>query len=116
MIFLKTISFLVLISSSSIISAQKNEPLIVETKKQKDQKSTSDKTENVRYFQQFGIMSKTHKNFKEKYGVQIVYENCVITPYMAEKAKKNNQEVAQYLTNKYGENWKKDLEITPYGL
>lgn len=107
--FFKITSILAFIISTTVISAQKYEPVILE-------KKTSDKEEKVRYFLQFGIMSKKHDKFKEKYGVHVVYENCVITSYMSEKAKKNNQQVAHYLTEKYGESWKKDLEFIPYGL
>lgn len=114
--FIKPALFLGLITISSFISAQKNEPVILETKKASHSKSVSEKHESTRYFQQFGIMSRSHESFKEKYGVNVIYENCVITPYMSEKAKKNNQKVAYYLTKKYGESWKKDLEIIPYGL
>lgn len=114
--FIKAVSILGLITFSNVIYAQNYEPVILETKKANDSKKVSDKNEKAKYFLQFGIMSKKHDRFKEKYGVHVVYENCVITAYMSEKAKKNNQEVAQYLTSKYGESWKKDLEIIPYGL
>ncbi|MCD1118616.1 FEKKY domain-containing protein [Chryseobacterium turcicum] len=112
--FFKTASLLVIIASSISVSAQQNEPVILEVKKGNDKKNVSN--EKAKYFVQFGIMSRNHDSFKQKYGVHIVYENCVITSFMSEKAKKNNQEVAQYLTKKYGESWKKDLEIIPYGL
>lgn len=111
-----TASLLIFTLTSVSISAQQYEPVILEAKKGNEKQNTSDKKEKLKYFLQFGIMSRTHDSFKEKYGVHVVYENCVITPFMSEKAKKNNQEVAQYLTKKYGESWKKDLEITPYGL
>ncbi|MFY1046870.1 hypothetical protein [Chryseobacterium sp. GP-SGM7] len=114
--FFKTTFILGLITFSTFNYAQNNEPIIIEAKKENDNKRISDKNEKVRHFIQFGIMSRTHESFKEKYGVYVAYENCVITAYMSEKAKKNNQEVALYLTNKYGESWKKDLEITPFGL
>lgn len=112
-----TTAFLVIFTLNSMsISAQQYEPVILEAKKGNEMPNSTNKNEKAKYFIQFGIMSRNHDNFKEKYGVHVVYENCVITPFMSEKAKKNNQEVAQYLTKKYGESWKKDLEITPYGL
>ncbi|MCX8534597.1 FEKKY domain-containing protein [Chryseobacterium luquanense] len=114
--FIKAASILGLITFSTFIYSQNYEPVILEVKKGNENKNVSDKNEKAKYFIQFGIMSKKHDQFKEKYGVQVVYENCVITAYMSEKAKKNNQEVAQYLTGKYGDSWKKDLKITPYGL
>lgn len=114
--FIKTIFILGLITFSIAIFAQKYEPVVLKAKKGKENKSVSDRNEDVKYFLQFGIMSRNHDQFKDKYGVGVVYENCVITTYMSEKAKKNNQEVARYLTGKYGESWKKDLEIIPYGL
>ena len=114
--FIKATFVLGLITLSTFNYAQNYEPVVLEVKKGNDSKKISDKNEKVRYFLQFGIMSKRHDKFKEKYGVNVVYENCVITTYMSDKAKKNNQEVARYLTEKYGESWKKDLEITPFGL
>ena len=114
--FFKTTSILAFSISTTVISAQEYEPIILETGKANHEKKSSDKEEKLRYFLQFGIMSRKHDKFKEKYGVHVVYENCVITSYMSDKAKKNNQEVARYLTEKYGDSWKKDLEIIPYGL
>jgi hypothetical protein len=111
-----TISFSLIIFSSISISAQEYNPVILEAKKGNENHNASNKNEKVKYFMQFGIMSRNHDSFKQKYGVHVLYENCVITPFMSEKAKKNNQEVAQYLNKKYGESWKKDLEIIPYGL
>jgi len=111
-----TVSLIIFTVTSMSISAQQYEPVILEAKKGNENHNTSNKNEKVKYFMQFGIMSRNHDSFKEKYGVHVVYENCVITPFMSEKAKKNNQEVAQYLNKKYGESWKKDLELIPYGL
>ncbi|MFL9835378.1 FEKKY domain-containing protein [Chryseobacterium terrae] len=113
---LTTLFLLIFTTTSVYVSAQQNEPVILEAKKENYKYDASDKNEKAKYFLQFGIMSRDHNSFKEKYGVLVVYENCVITPFMSEKAKKNNQEVAQFLTKKYGESWKKDLEIIPYGL
>lgn len=112
----KTVSLLIFTATSISISAQQYEPLILEAKKGNEMPNSTNKNEKGKYFIQFGIMSRNHNSFKEKYGVNVLYENCVITPFMSEKAKKNNQEVAQYLNKKYGESWKKDLEIIPYGL
>ncbi|MBM7421673.1 MULTISPECIES: hypothetical protein [Chryseobacterium] len=110
-----TVSLIIFTATSMSISAQQYEPVILEAKKGNEKPHASN-NEKVKYFIQFGIMSRNHDSFKEKYGVYVVYENCVITPFMSEKAKKNNQEISQYLTKKYGESWKKDLEIIPYGL
>lgn len=68
------------------------------------------------HFIQFGITSHNHEDFKQKYGVDIVYQNCVISPFISKLAKNNNKIIATYLTEKYGETWKKDLEVIPYGL
>lgn len=114
-----TTAYLLIFTLASVsISAQQYEyePVILEVKKGNEKPDASPKNEKAKYFLQFGIMSKNHDSFKQKYGVYVVYENCVITPFMSEKAKKNNQEVARYLTKKYGESWKKDLELIPYGL
>lgn len=68
------------------------------------------------HFIQFGIMSINHDPFKKKYGITVNYQNCVVSKYLSEKAKENNQLVAQTLTKKYGSAWKKDLGFIPYGL
>lgn len=112
----KTVSLVLFTATSISISAQEYNPVILEVKKGNEKSNASNKNEKVKYFLQFGMMSRNHNSFKEKYGVHVLYENCVITPFMSEKAKRNNQEVAQYLNKKYGESWKKDLEIIPYGL
>ena len=112
----KTVSLLIFTLTSVSISAQQYEPVILEVKKGNEKPNAPNKNEKAKYFLQFGIMSRNHDSFKQKYGVHVIYENCVITPFMSEKAKKNNQEVAQYLNKKYGETWKKDLELVPYGL
>ena len=73
------------------------------------------KAKNLQFIQ-FGIATQNHKNFTEKYGIKILYEGCVITPFLSEKATLNNKLIAEYLTKKYGENWKKDLGFLPFGL
>ena len=67
-------------------------------------------------FIKFGLISGNSKKFKEKYGIGVHYENCVITPFLQEKATLNNQILAKYLTKKFGETWKNDLEFLPLGL
>lgn len=67
-------------------------------------------------FVQFGIMSRNHESFMEKYGIQVVYQNCVISPFLSKLAQENNKAVARYLTEKYGEIWKEDLGFLPYGI
>lgn len=106
------LSFLV---CSTVISAQKKNVIITQNTGEKVQKDIRKKSHSF-YFTQFGIMSKNHTDFKNKYCVDVLYENCVISPLQSEKAKKNNREVAKYLTEKYGESWKNDLGFVPYGL
>jgi len=72
--------------------------------------------ERISYFVQFGIVAKDHKNFERKYGVEVHYQNCVISKYLSEKAKENNQRVAKKLTQRFGNSWKKDLGFLPYGV
>ncbi|MGS0748605.1 FEKKY domain-containing protein [Halpernia sp. GG3] len=43
-------------------------------------------------------------------------EGCVIDYFSSKRAKLNNTFLAQYLTNKYGKTWKKDLLSKPFGL
>ena len=67
-------------------------------------------------FVQFGIMAKNHLAFSEKFGVGVRYENCVLSPTISKDARENNKALAYYLTQKYGDTWKKELGFTPYGL
>lgn len=64
----------------------------------------------------FGIVSEDDTNFKEKYGIGVKAENCVITPYLSNLAKENNKTIANYLNKNFGTSWKADLKITPFGL
>jgi hypothetical protein len=61
-------------------------------------------------------MSRNHEEFRKKYGIAVIYQNCVISQFLSQKAKENNQLVAKTLTEKHGDNWKKDLGFIPYGL
>ena len=54
------------------------------------------------------------KPFEKKYGVRIKIENCVVMPNIQEKA--NNQILAKYLTEKFGEIWKKEIPVLPMNL
>ncbi|MCU7618195.1 hypothetical protein NZ698_13380 [Chryseobacterium sp. PBS4-4] len=72
--------------------------------------------ENSPHFMQFGIMSRNHDEFRKKYGIAVIYQNCVISQFLSQKAKENNKLVAKELTEKYGDNWKKDLGFIPFGL
>ena len=67
-------------------------------------------------FISFGIADQDFRKFKEKYGVDLKIEGCVLTSTLSKKAKENNTFLANYLTEKYGENWKKDLPFVPFGL
>lgn len=67
-------------------------------------------------FIQFGIMSKNHQIFTKKYGVQVIYENCVLSDAATKRAKENNQKVAKILNKKYGTTWQKNLGFIPFGL
>lgn len=54
--------------------------------------------------------------FKKKYGIGLIKENCVIDPISMKKARENNQRILKYLTNKYGEGWLKELKEKPFGI
>lgn len=98
---------------SGLLFAQKTEITVLT--QQKGPKSGA-KEENIPYFIQFGIMSKNHEDFKNKYHTGVFYQNCIISYEISKQAKENNLAVAKTLTEKYGDAWKKDLGIIPYGL
>lgn len=54
--------------------------------------------------------------FKEKYGIGVTKENCVIDPISFMKTKKNNQLISDYLTKKYGSDWLNELSFKPFGM
>lgn len=72
--------------------------------------------ENRLKFIHFGIAAINPKEFYEKYGISVKNEGCVITPVTSSAAEINNRIVADYLTGKFGNAWKKDLEFLPFGL
>ncbi|MBB4807499.1 hypothetical protein HNP38_002805 [Chryseobacterium defluvii] len=109
--------FLLFILFSTLSFAQKKDETRVTITTDKGEKTERTvKKEKTPHFIQFGIMSRNHESFKNKYGVDVVYENCVISPFLSKKAENNNKAVAGYLTEKHGDMWKKDLGIIPYGL
>jgi hypothetical protein len=67
-------------------------------------------------FISFGIANQNFEKFREKYGIDLKTEGCVIDSSSSKKAKKNNTFLSEYLTKKYGETWKKDLPLKPFGL
>lgn len=107
------IIFTVILSSFSLVSAQKTGQSDVKTK---EQTVKTIGNEHSPHFMQFGIMSRNHQEFSKKYGIAVLYQNCVISPFLSKKAKENNQLIAKQLTEKHGDLWKKDLGFIPYGL
>lgn len=105
-LFLFTLTF----SGSAFSQTNNDLKIVVKDKGQKVQQ------EILPHFIQFGMMSKNHEDFRNKYKIDVKYENCVISPFISKKAKENNLAIAKLLTEKYGDAWKKDLEIIPYGL
>lgn len=62
------------------------------------------------------IPQQTFALFKEQYGIGIVTENCAIDPIAFRNAKQHNQAIANYLTEKFGTEWKEDLPISILGI
>ena len=72
--------------------------------------------ENKVFFVVFGMVSNDYSDFEKKYGIKVKTENCVISPGVSKTATINNQLIAQYLNEKFQNEWKADLEIIPFGL
>ncbi|WP_054511608.1 hypothetical protein [Chryseobacterium sp. ERMR1:04] len=108
----KLFLLMIMLSFSGVSFAQKSDEVKVTIK----DKNGKRPVEVLPHFIQFGIMSKNHQDFRKKYNVDVVYQNCVISPTLSKQAEKNNLALAKDLTQKYGEAWKKDLGIIPYGL
>lgn len=54
--------------------------------------------------------------FKEKYGIGLIKENCVIDPISLKKTRENNEMIFDYLNRKYGTEWIKELKTKPFGI
>jgi hypothetical protein len=54
--------------------------------------------------------------FKEKYGIGLIKENCVVDPLSFKKARENNQMIFDYLNKKYGTDWLNELPTKPFGI
>lgn len=54
--------------------------------------------------------------FKEKYGIGVQKENCVVDPLSFKRATENNKMISDYLTKKYGEDWLNELPTKPFGI
>ena len=59
---------------------------------------------------------KEFSDFKEKYGIGLIKESCVIDPMSFKRATENNIMIADYLNKKYGEDWLKELPMKPFGI
>lgn len=63
-----------------------------------------------------GSIPEEYVKFKEKYGVGLIKENCVINPLSFEKVRNNNQMIFDFLNKKYGTDWQTELKIKPFGI
>lgn len=59
---------------------------------------------------------KEYVKFKEKYGIGLTKENCVIDPLSFKKATENNQMIFDFLNKKYGTEWQSELKTKPFGI
>lgn len=114
---LNSFLILTLVTFSTLIFAQKRtKDKSLHIKTGTDNNATVLADENSPHFMQFGIMYRNHEEFRKKYGIAVIYQNCVISQFISQKAKENNKLVAKELTEKHGDSWRKDLGFIPYGL
>jgi hypothetical protein len=59
---------------------------------------------------------KEYVDFKEKYGIGLIKENCAIDPMSFKKATENNQMIFDFLNKKYGTDWLHELKAKPFGI
>ncbi|WP_226065712.1 FEKKY domain-containing protein [Kaistella polysaccharea] len=64
----------------------------------------------------FGLATNDYSDFENKYGIKVKTENCVISPGISQIATENNKLISDYLTSKYKDEWKTDLNFVPFGL
>ncbi len=62
------------------------------------------------------FVPKEYVEFKEKYGIGLSKENCVIDPLYFKKATENNQMIFDFLNRKYGTEWQTELKTKPLGI
>jgi hypothetical protein len=63
-----------------------------------------------------GSIPKEYVAFREKYGIGLIKENCVIDPLSFKKTNENNQMIFDYLNRKYGTEWLTELKEKPFGI
>ena len=54
--------------------------------------------------------------FKRKYGVGLIKQNCLLDPFSFKKATDNNQMIFDFLNKKYGTEWQEELKSKPFGI
>lgn len=54
--------------------------------------------------------------FQEKYGIGYTSKNCIMDPFTLKASTAHNRRLEAYLTQTYGEGWKKDLPLHPFGI
>ena len=61
----------------------------------------------------YGFAPVYNPEFEKKYGVKIMNQGCVIMPAEQELHQKNNLNVSNFLTKKFGDVWKQELGFLP---
>ncbi len=107
--FLITALMMVYLSYSQSVAQQKT-----------DQIKTVSKHQDTLSFVVFSITDQSNAEqflkFKEKYNVRIKFETCAVDVSLFKKARKNNMDLAVFLTEKYGTSWLKDLPCNLVGV
>jgi len=62
------------------------------------------------------LIPEEYLKFKEKYGIGLVKQNCIIDPLSFKKTSEYNQMICDYLNNKYGTDWQSELNTKPFGV
>lgn len=106
----KTLLFYLLFIVTFTIQAQSTSVDSLSNSNQSHQKISIDSSNFIIH----GISNNTvdYKSFKTGF----IFENCVVDPISMAKARTNNQTVSNFLSDKYGLIWKKELPATPFGV
>ena len=56
------------------------------------------------------------QDFQEKFGIGIKFQNCLVDPLSYKKAVEHNKYIVEFLNEKFGNVWKKDLPTKPFGV
>ncbi len=104
----------------ALLSLQLSYGQTLEPQQITEQKIEVSKPKEIARFIVFSITDQSNAEefvkFKEKYNVDIKFESCAVDLSLFGRAKKSNKELADLLTEQYGETWMDELPCSLVGV